>query len=69
MAYAIAYNDKLGNGFSETEPWILNDFDDRKQCIIKANELIREWYQNVTIFTYNKLPEIITWDYVRKHQV
>ena len=35
--YAVAYNDKIGNGFTETEPWIFDDFDDISQGRIKAN--------------------------------
>lgn len=25
--YAVAYNDKNGNGFMETEPWIFDDIE------------------------------------------
>lgn len=40
--YAVAYNDKNGDGFSEIEPWIISDFgNDLKKCKMKANELIR----------------------------
>lgn len=68
--YSIAYNDKYGNGFSETEPWIISDFGNNlKMCETKANKLIRRWCKNVTIFKCNKLPEIVTWDYVKAHQI
>lgn len=69
MEYAIAYNDKSGNGFTKTEPWILDDFDNRKECIKKANKLIRSGYKNVTVFNYDEsVPECIDWDYVKQHQ-
>lgn len=68
--YSVAYNDKYNNGFSKIEPWIISDFgNDLKKCKIKANELIRQWCKNVTIFKCNKLPEIVTWDYVKSHQI
>ena len=68
--YAVAYNDKNGDWFSEIEPWIISDFgNDLKKCKMKANELIRQWCKDVTIFRCNKLPEIVTWDYVKAHQV
>ena len=70
MEYAIAYNDKSGNGFTKTEPWVLDDFDNRKKTVAKANEMIRSGYKNVTIFNCDEsVPECITWDYVKRHQV
>lgn len=38
--YAVAYNDKIGNGFTKTEPWIFDGFDDVSQSRIKTNGLI-----------------------------
>lgn len=68
--YSVSYNDKYGEGFSEIEPWIISDFgNDLKKCRIKANELIRECCKNVTIFKCSELPEIVTWDYVKTHQI
>lgn len=68
--YSVAYNDKYGDGFSETEPWVISDFDnDLKECKIKANELIRQWCKNVIIFKSEELPESVTWEYVKEHQI
>lgn len=65
--YAVAYKDKYGNGFSDIEPWVINGLD---KPIMKANELIRSGCKNVTLFKYDDpLPENITWDFVRKHEV
>lgn len=70
MIYAIAYNDKFGNGFTKTEPWILDEFgNDLKKCRIKANELIRAGYKHVTIFKCNELPENISWKFVKKKRI
>lgn len=68
--YAVAYNDKIGNGFTETEPWIFDGFDDINQSRIKANGLIRSGYKNVTMFKIcGQPPECITWSYVKKHEI
>ena len=69
--YAVAYNDKYGDGFSETEPWIISDFgDDLKKCKIKANGLIRSGCKNVTMFKIcGQPPECITWSYVKKYEI
>ena len=69
--FAIAYKDRLGKGFSETEPWITDDLeDDLKKYKIKANELIRAGYRDVFIFKYSDpVPESITWDYVKKNEI
>lgn len=68
MEYAIAYNDKFGNGFTETEPWILDDFHDLEICKSRANELIKSGYKDVTIFS-DVTPESMSWDYVRRHRI
>lgn len=69
--FAIAYKDRLGKGFSETEPWITNDLENNlMKYKIKANELIRAGYRDVFIFKYSDpVPESITWDYVKKHEI
>ncbi len=68
--YAVAYNDKNGNGFTETEPWIFDDFDDISQGRIEANRLIRLGCKNVTMFKIcGQLPECITWSYVKKYEI
>lgn len=68
--YAVAYNDKNGNGFTETAPWIFDDFDDINQSKIKANELIKSGFKNVTVFKICDQPtECITWSYVKKYEI
>lgn len=67
--FAIAYLDKNGNGYSQNEPWLLNDFDNKDECFIKAKEMIAKGYKDVTIFELDvKLPETISWEYVRKRK-
>lgn len=62
--------DKIGNGFTETEPWIFDGFDDISQSRIEANRLIRSWCKNVTMFKIcGQPPECITWSYVKKHEI
>ena len=68
--YAVAYNDKIGNGFTETEPWICDGFDDISQSRIEANRLIRSGCKNVTMFKIcGQSPECITWAYIKEHEI
>ena len=39
--YAVAYNDKSGNGFTKTERWIFDGCDEVSQSRRKTNGLIR----------------------------
>lgn len=69
--YAIAYADKNGKGFSNTEPWIDDNYgDDLSGCLFRAKELIEEGYKNVTPFQFGKRErESYSWKYVRQHQI
>lgn len=65
--FAIAYKDEHGNGFSDTEPWIINGLD---MPVRKVNELICSGCKNVILFNYKEpLPENVTWDFAREHEV
>jgi len=70
-SFAIAYKDKNGNGFSETKPWILDDFgDDREACMKKALEMTKEGYIMVIPFQFGKRKrEEYSWKYVRQHRL
>jgi len=70
-SFAIAYADKNGNGFSETKPWILDDFGlDLEGCIQRAKEMILEGYKNVIPFQFGKRErEEYSWKYVRQHKL
>lgn len=65
-SYAAAYADKDGNGFSESEPWILDDFgEDIKECIKRSGELNKEGYKSVIPFRFGtELLDGYSWDYV-----
>ena len=69
--YAIAYADKNGKGFSDTEPWIDDNYgDDLPCCLLGANELIEEGYKDVIPFQFGKRErESYSWKYVRQHRV
>lgn len=68
--YAIAYSDSDCKGFSETEPYILVDFEDYRQARKQANSMISNGYNRVCIFSFDsELPENVTWDYVEEHLV
>lgn len=65
--YAIAYADKNGKGFSNTEPWIDDNYgDDLQECLLRAKELVEEGYQKVIPFQFGKRErESYSWKYVR----
>lgn len=71
MEYGIAYKDKEGNGFSKTEPWILDDYGSTKEmCIEKSEEMKEEGYKNVIPFQYEKQKhETYTWEYIKKNRL
>ena len=69
--FAIAYADESGRGFSETEPWVLDDFgNDLDNWRFKAKEMLQEGYKRVVVFQFAKEGlEEYTWNYVRQHQI
>ena len=69
--YAIAYADKNGKGFSDTEPWIDDNYgDDLSSCLIRAKEMIVEGYKNVIPFQFSKRErESYSWKYVRQRKI
>lgn len=69
--YAIAYADKNGNGFSNSEPWVMAQFgDDIEECKTKAMELVNEGYKKVIPFQFGKeLLESYSWEYVRMNRI
>lgn len=66
--YAVAYLDQDGEGFSQTEPWIV-DSPSLEQCKRDAKDLVSNGYPKVVCFKYKQNLEGITWDYVEKNKV
>ena len=70
MNFAIAYRNTDCKGFSETEPYILFDFEDYEQARKQADSMISNGYNRVCIFAFDgELPESVTWDYVEEHLI
>lgn len=69
--YAIAYANKDGAGFFDSEPWIMAEFGDNiEECKNKAKGLIKEGYKKVITFQFGKrLLESYSWDYVKRHKI
>ena len=71
--YAIAYADKNGKGFSNTKPWIDDNYgNDLSGCLLRAKELIEEGYKDVIPFQFEKRrkkDEEFDWEYVREHKI
>ncbi len=70
-SYAIAYADKNGKGFSNTEPWIDDNCgDDLSSCLLRVKKLIEEGYRDVIPFQFSKRTrESYPWKYVRQHRI
>lgn len=68
--YAIAYADKKGNGFSDSEPWVTQLGNDIEECKTRVVELVKEGYKKVIPFQFSKeLLESYSWDYVKKNRI
>lgn len=71
MNYAIAYLDKNGQGFSDTEPFIEYCFDSKDYAIVFMHNLKFYGYKEIKAFVINendfKNNEPITWNYVLNH--
>lgn len=70
-SFAIAYANEDGRDFNGI-PWILDDFENEKECISKALEMIAEGFQNVVPFQFEKRrkkDEEFDWKYVKEHRL
>ena len=66
---ARAYADKNGRDFNGI-PWILDDLNNREECLNKSEKMVQEGYNNVIPFQFEqkrKKNEEFDWDYVKKH--
>ena len=70
MLYGVAYRDKNGKGFSESEPWINTDFNEKREAVAFVNQLKSDGYPYAQLFSYTVLPvPSVTYDWVMKHLV
>ena len=68
MLYGVAYRDKNGKGFSESEPWISTDFSEKQDAVAFVSQLKSDGYPYAQLFSYVALPvPSITYDWVAKH--
>ena len=68
MNYGIAYKDQNCKGFSDTEPYILYDFEDYQQARKQADRMIDNEFCSVIVFSFSgELPESVTWDFVKSN--
>lgn len=70
MVIGVAYTDVKGD-FAENVPYIIDTLDENILPILY--DLSKAGYKNITPFYYygegdERTPEIITWDFVRKHK-
>ena len=70
QSYCIAYKDKNGEGFSMTEPWLLDDFDDLESCLLKAKKMIADGYKDVIPFWVGERSrDEYSWKYVNQRKI
>ena len=70
-SFAIAYSNQDGRDFNGI-PWILDDLNNEKECMLKASEMIADGYQNVIPFQFEhrrKKVEEFDWEYVKEHRI
>lgn len=70
-SFAIAYANQDGRDFNGI-PWILDDLNDKKECISKALEMIASGFQNVIPFQFEqrrKKTDEFDWKYVKEHRI
>ena len=70
-SFAIAYSDKNGKDFSGI-PWILDDLNNKEECLSKSEEMLQEGYINVIPFRFGKRrkkDEEFGWEYVKNNKV
>lgn len=60
--HKVTYLDKTGKGFSDKEPWILDEFEDILVANNEASRLVNEGYREVKVIPVN----LITWKCLKK---
>ena len=66
--YGVAYLDKDGEGFSETEPYIV-DCETERMCRGYVKYMLEEGYSKVIPFMYNEREDYYDWDYVERNKI
>lgn len=69
--FAIAYADKNGKDFNGI-PWILDDLNNKEECLDKSEEMVQEGYINIIPFQFEqrrKKNEEFDWGYVKKNKI
>ena len=70
-SFAIAYANQDGKDFNGL-PWILDDLNNKKECMTKVSEMITNGFQNVIPFQFEqrrKKDEEFDWEYVKKYRI
>jgi hypothetical protein len=60
--YKVTYLDENRKGFSNTEPWILDEFENINIANSEADRLIEEGYKDVKVIPV----KLITWQCLKK---
>lgn len=66
--YGVAYLDIDGEGFSDTEPFIV-DCATERLCIETVEDLLSEGYSKVAPFKYSAQRDYYDWNYIEKNRI
>lgn len=66
--YGVAYLDKDGEGFSDTEPFIV-DCKTEKNCRDYVEDMLNDGYSKVIPFRYRERKDYYNWDYVKRNEI
>ncbi len=70
-SYAIAYCNKDGGDFYGV-PWILDDMNNKEECISKTLDMIADGFQSVIPFQFEHKrgkQEEFSWEYVKENKI
>ena len=66
--YGVAYLDEDGEGFSDTEPYIV-DCGNEKICRDYVKGMIEDGYKKAVPFKYAESKDYYDWDYVERNKI
>jgi len=66
--YGVAYLDKNREGFSDTEPFIV-DCGNERICRNYVKYMIEDGYDKVIPFKYAENKDYYDWDYVKRNRI
>lgn len=70
--FGVAYKDQNGMDLNGV-PWLYIDVTNKAECILQAQKMVKQGYQDVIPFESNRrmeeITDYITWDTVKEYQI